>query len=91
MSRRTRINVNPNIVAPRKDIPNLVQAKGEEIGTLFDAGQVSKVVGNRLSPQVFDWERVASGADAVLQDGGTIEVNFRWAHEEAAERFWFEH
>lgn len=79
------INVNPNVVAPRKDIPNLVQAKGEEIGTLFDAGQVENVVGNRLSPDVFDWERVAGGAHDVLQDGGTIKINFRWASKEAAE------
>ncbi len=80
------INVNPNVVAPRKDIPNLVQAKGEEIGDLFEPGQVSKVVGHRLSPPVFNWEQIAEGAHKVLQDGGTFNVNFRWADREAAEK-----
>ncbi|HEY2012483.1 MAG TPA: DUF4157 domain-containing protein, partial [Bryobacteraceae bacterium] len=78
------INVNPNKVAARKNIPNHVEATGEEIGTLFEPGQVSKVVGHRLAPQVLEWDQVAEGAFQVLEDGGTFNVNFRWSDPEAA-------
>jgi hypothetical protein len=78
------INVNPQVPGTeRKDIPNLVKAKGEQIGDLFDPGTVDEVVGYRLPP-IINWAEVAPGAFKVLKPGGRFEVSFQGAHANAA-------
>ena len=38
------INLNPNRVAPRKHIPNIIEAGAEKIGELFETGSVDEIV-----------------------------------------------
>jgi hypothetical protein len=80
------INVNPNEVAPRNNIPNWVKAKGETIGTLFSPGQVKEVVGFGLSPPVLNWKEIAKGSHQVLQPGGKFTIQFRWPDAKAAQQ-----
>lgn len=74
------INVNPNRVAPRFGIPNHVEARGEDIGSLFAPGSVDQVVGHHLPPMVLDWNAIAEGAFKIMRSGGVFEVYFRGAH-----------
>lgn len=71
------INLNPNIVAPRKSIPNLIAKKGEQIGDVFDPGTVDEIVSNRLPPNTIDWTKVLPGAHKVLKPGGSISIRFQ--------------
>lgn len=70
------INVNPNTVAPRKNIPNWVAAKGEIIGSLFEPNTIDQVIGNRLFPGTVNWRTLAQGAYRVMRSGGQFKVNF---------------
>lgn len=66
------INLNP---APRvSGVPNLVKARGEQIGSLFNAGSVDKVVASKI-PTSVDPLQLANGSVHVLKSGGTIEIN----------------
>jgi len=71
------INLNPNKVAPRKDIPNLIAQEGEAIEQLFEPGSVDKIVSNRLPPNTLDWRRIIPGAQKVLKPGGTLTIRFQ--------------
>lgn len=55
-------------------MPNLVKARGEQIGSLFDAGSVDRVVASKL-PTSVDPVQLANGSVHVLKSGGTIEIN----------------
>ena len=78
------INLNPNKVATRKGIPNHVAEPGENVGSLFGADSVDKIVGHHLPPTVLNWSEVAPGSFRVLRSGGRFEVYFRGAHPEDA-------
>lgn len=80
------INLNPNIVAPRKGIPNHVAAKAEEIGSLFESGSVNELVGFRLPHAVIDWKQVATGAHRAMAPGAEVSISLRWSHAEEAAR-----
>jgi hypothetical protein len=80
-------SVNPNkLDVGRVDIPRLVQTEGENIGGLFDPGQVDRVVGYTLPPNVLDWSRVASGSYKVLPPGGTVEIGLKYVHPEEIQK-----
>ncbi|MEO8393411.1 MAG: hypothetical protein ABI700_10510 [Chloroflexota bacterium] len=72
------INLNPNKVAPRKDIPNHVVGSGEDIGALFQPGSADSVVGYGLPPDVLDWNQIAPGSYSTLRSGGKFSVAFRY-------------
>lgn len=76
------INMNPNVVASRKDIPNLVQERAERIGDVFEPGVVDELVGHRLPHDTLNWPEVAVGAKTALSGGGKVEIYLRWAHAE---------
>jgi hypothetical protein len=78
------INLNPNEVAPRKNIPNFIQAKGETIASQFDANSVDKVVGNRLPPGTLDYDQISQGSFTVLKSGGTIDINIAYSPADGA-------
>jgi hypothetical protein len=82
---RDAINLNPNDIpgTERKNIPNLIQAKGETIGSEFDPESVDRVVGNRLPPDTFDWDQVAQGAIKVMKPGATIDINVAYSPQDA--------
>lgn len=71
------INLNPNRVAPRKDIPNLIEAGAEKIGELFETGSVDEIVSNRLPPNTINWNQVIPGAYRVLRPQGRIIIRFQ--------------
>lgn len=77
------INLNPNKVAPRKDIPNLVAREGEEIGEVFGSNSVDEIVSNRLPPNTLDWGRVLPGAHKILKPGGKIIIRFQGVGDDA--------
>jgi hypothetical protein len=76
------INLNNQAVA-RKDIPNLVEADGAQIGELFPAGKVDRVEGHNMAPGVVDWTRGAPGAYKVLKPGGKFSYAYRGANSDA--------
>ena len=78
------INLNPNKVAPRKDIPNLIERMGEEIAEVFEAGSVDRITSNRLPPNTLDWRRVIPGAYKVLKPGGKMTIRFQAVGQDAA-------
>lgn len=47
------INVNPHIVSPRKDIPNLVMTGAEELAICSIGGSVDSIISNRLPPNTW--------------------------------------
>ncbi len=71
------INLNPNKVAPRKDIPNLIERPGEEIGDVFGEATIDAITSNRLPPNTLDWTKVLPGAHKVLKTGGGIVIRFQ--------------
>jgi hypothetical protein len=77
------INLNNQAVA-RKGIPNLVQADGAEIGTIFKPGTVDRFEGHNMAPGAVDWSRGASGAYRALKPGGTFTYYYRGANPDAA-------
>jgi hypothetical protein len=78
------INVNPQVPGTeRQSIPNLVRARGEQIGDLFPRASVDRIEGHNLAGGAIDWDQVADGAAKALRPNGTVEVYFRGAHEGA--------
>jgi ubiquinone/menaquinone biosynthesis C-methylase UbiE len=74
------INVNNQVVG-RKNIPNLVQADGADIGRLFAGNSVDRVVGRHMAPQAVDVDRLARGAFRILKPGGVVDYSYRGAGE----------
>ena len=74
------INVNPNVVAPRKGIPNHVKANAEEIGQLFPSGSVDEVVAHGLPHDTLNWSKVIPGTSRVMKPGGKVDIKLRWPH-----------
>jgi hypothetical protein len=74
---RDAINLNPNRVAPRKDIPHLVAEGAERIGEIFEPNTIDQIVSNRLPPNTIRWQTVLPGAHRVLRLGGTISIRFQ--------------
>ncbi len=68
------INVNPVKAGRPVDIPNLVKAGGEELGSLFESQSVDKIVSSKL-PTSVDPELLARGAAHALRSGGQLEIN----------------
>jgi hypothetical protein len=78
------INLNPQVPGTqRAGIPNLVQARGEQIGELFPPASVDRIEGHNLAGGAIDWNRVADGSARVLRPGGSLEIYFRGAHDGA--------
>jgi hypothetical protein len=77
------INLNNQAVA-RKNIPNLVEADGSEIGNLFESGTVDKVEGHNMAPGAVNWDRAAPGAFRVLKSNGRLSYYYRGANADAA-------
>jgi hypothetical protein len=71
------INLNPNKVAPRKDIPNWIAKEGEQIGQVFDPNSIDAIVSNRLPPNTLNWTRILPGVHKVLKPGGSISIRFQ--------------
>lgn len=71
------INLNPNVVAPRKYIPQHIPKEAEGIGELFDANTIDEIVSNRLPPNTIDWTKVLPGAQKVLKPGAKIVIKFQ--------------
>jgi hypothetical protein len=71
------INLNPNKVAPRKDIPHLVAEGAERIGEIFEPNAIDEIVSNRLPPNTIRWQMVLPGAHRVLKPGGSISIRFQ--------------
>jgi len=71
------INLNPNRVAPREGIPNLIQTGAEGIGELFESGSIEEIVSNRLPPNTINWSQVIPGAFRVLRKNGRIIIRFQ--------------
>jgi hypothetical protein len=72
------INLNPNRIAARKDIPSHVQAPGELVGEVFPANSIDEAVAHGLPHDVIDWPRVARGLSRTMRPGGKVELNLRW-------------
>lgn len=79
---KNAINVNNQAVA-RKDIPNLVEADGSDIGTLFEPDTIDRVEGHNMAPGVIDWARAAPGSFRVLRSGGRFRYYWRGANADA--------
>jgi hypothetical protein len=77
------INVNPNVVAPRKNIPNHIARKAEVIGELFGANSVDEIVSNSIPPNTYDWRQILPGAHKVLRPGTKITIRFTGVGEDA--------
>jgi len=71
------INLNPNRVASRSGIPNLIETWGERIGELFEPETIDEITSNRLPPNVINWNQVIPGAYSVLKRGGRIFIRFQ--------------
>ncbi|MBA3312907.1 MAG: class I SAM-dependent methyltransferase [Planctomycetota bacterium] len=78
------INVNPNVVAPRNDIPNLVKTEAEKIGEFFEANSVDEIVSNRLPPNTLDWDQVIPNAHRVLKPNARIVIKFQGVGQDGA-------
>ena len=78
------INLNPNLVAPRKNIPNLIKRPAEDVGDIFEGNSVDEIVSNRLPPNTIDWTKVLPGAQRVLRAGGSITIRFQGIGQDAA-------
>ena len=76
------ININNQAVA-RRDIPNLVEADGADIGSLFAPGSVDRIEGHRMAPGVIKWDKAAPGALEVLKPGGTFSYGYRASNPDA--------
>jgi hypothetical protein len=68
------INVNPLTAQQVKDVPNLVKAGAEELGSLFKPGTVDKIVSNNVVRGTVDWGRAARGSFDVLKSGGQVSI-----------------
>ena len=83
---RHAINVNPLTSGrPQTGVPNLVRTEAENIGSLFNRGQVDEIISNRLPFDTLGWDRVIPGAHRVLRPGGRITINFQGVSEDAAQ------
>ncbi|HXT06904.1 MAG TPA: hypothetical protein VN715_08215 [Roseiarcus sp.] len=71
------INLNPNKVAPRKDIPNHIARPAEEIDQIFDANSLDGMVSNRLPPNTLDWTKILPGLKTVLKPGAKLAIRFQ--------------
>ena len=68
------INVNPLIAQRVKDIPNLVRAGAEEVGSLFKPGTVDKIVSNDIVRGTVNWSRATRGSFSILKSGGQVSI-----------------
>ncbi len=78
------ININSQAVG-RRGIPNHINADASDIGQLFEAGSIDRVVGHHMPPHVIDWQRAVPGVRSVLRPGGTFRFDWRGATPEAAQ------
>ncbi len=78
------INLNPNRVAGRGEIPNLIQTWGERIAELFRPDSVDEIVSNRLPQGVLNWDVMLRGARQVLKPGGRITIRIYPAGDDGA-------
>ena len=68
------INVNPLTAQRVKDIPNLVRAGAEKVGTLFKPGTVDKIVSNDIVFGTVNWLKTAKGSFVALKSGGQVSI-----------------
>lgn len=78
------ININNQAVA-RRSIPNHINADASDIGQIFEAGSIDRVVGHHMPPGVIDWQRAVPGVRSALRPGGTFRFDWRGATPEAAQ------
>ena len=71
------INLNPNQVAPRTGIPNLIARPAEEIDQLFLPNSLDGIVSNRLPPNTLDWNKIIPGLKKVLRSGAKVVIRFQ--------------
>jgi hypothetical protein len=74
------ININ-NMAFPRKNIPNLIVNDAEEIGSIFNPGDVDGFVGNRMPARALNWQKIANGCNKVLRTGGTVDFNIYYYND----------
>ncbi len=68
------INVNPLTAQQVKDVPNLVRAGAEEVGSLFKPGTVDKIVSNDVVLGTVNWSKTAQGSFSALKSGGQVSI-----------------
>ena len=68
------INVNPLTDQAVKNIPNLVKAGAERVGTLFESGSVDSIVSNDIVRGQLNWMEAAKGAFTALKSGGKVSI-----------------
>jgi len=68
------INVNPLTAQQVKDVPNLVRAGAEEVGSLFKPGTVDKIVSNDIVRGAVNWSKATEGSFSVLKSGGQVSI-----------------
>lgn len=68
------INLNPLKDQAVKNIPNLVKAGGERVGTLFKPGSVDSIVSNNIVRGQLNWTEAAKGAFTALKSGGKVSI-----------------
>jgi hypothetical protein len=75
--------INVNIQRRLKtEIENLVEADAADMGHLFDANSVDKIVSNHLPPNTLNWVRIIPAAHKCLKGGGRLIIRFRGAGED---------
>lgn len=67
------INVNPNYDNV-KNLPNLVKARAEEVGSIFDPGTVDEIFSRNIERGWVNWIDAAKGAYDILKPGGKVKI-----------------
>lgn len=68
------INVNPLTAQQVKNVPNLVRAGAEKVGSLFKPGTVDKIVSNDVVFGTVKWSETAPGCFSALKSGGQVSI-----------------
>jgi hypothetical protein len=61
--------------APGSGVPNLVRARFEDMGEIFEPGSVNSVISHRLPADTVNWPQAAQAANRVMPAGGRLSLN----------------
>jgi len=73
-------NLNPFVEgtggpAAASGVPNLVRARFEDMGEIFETGSVRQVISHRLPADTVNWPQAARAAYRVMGSGGRLHMN----------------